>query len=230
MNKKYTMELSSNRDFSDGILTISGVKILAAGTWNGNVYTANELERSLDHWRDNSLFDRHYEQTERDEENRVGYITNKRFEDNAIVGDLVISNAEVIENINDYNGVSVEHIYDNYDGKIDISFLGAALVPTPACSVCQLGKKKEIKMEQKDFDKLNDQVAELAQVVEKLTKVDVDAVVTEQSRKDNKIISDLEARVNELENTPQQNMIVASDIEDGYAGYVVEHGEVYKVI
>ena len=227
MNKKHTMELSSNRDFSDGILTISGVKILAAGTWNGTVYTANELERSLDHWRDNSLFDRHYEQTERDEENRIGYITNKRFEDNAIVGDLVISNAEVIENINDYNGVSVEHIYDNYDGKTDISFLGAALVPTPACSVCQLGKKKEIKMEQKDFDKLNDQVAELAQEVEKLTKVDVDTVVKEQSRKDSKIISDLEARVNELENTPVTNTSSDSDLVDVYASVKTYNGETW---
>lgn len=227
MNKKHTMELSSNRDFSNGELTISDVKILAAGTWNGVVYTANELERSLDHWRDNSLFDRHYEQTERDESNRVGYITDKRFEDNAIVGNLVISNAEVIKNIDDYNGISVEHVYDNYDGKIDISFLGAALVPVPACSVCQLNKEID-KMENGKIDKLSDQVAELAKEVDKLTKVDVDAVVTEQSRKDSKVINGLTERITELEKQPVQNTTVVSGIVDSYADIVHSNGETYR--
>ena len=76
-------------------------------------------------------------------------------------------------------------------------------------------------MEQAEFDKLKDTVAEQQDIISELKKVDVDAIVKEQSRKDGIKIAELEKKITELENTPVVNTQIDSTIEDSYAGIVI---------
>lgn len=76
-------------------------------------------------------------------------------------------------------------------------------------------------MDQKDFDKLKDTVAEQQDIITELKKVDVDAIVKEQARKDGIKITELENKITELENTAVTPIQVDSTIEDSYAGVVV---------
>ena len=76
-------------------------------------------------------------------------------------------------------------------------------------------------MEQVEFDKLKDTVAEQQDIITELKKVDVDAIVKEQARKDGIKITELENKITELENTPVVNTQVESDIDDTYASVTV---------
>lgn len=231
---KYTIDLSSNRQYCNKGLLIKDVKILAEGVWNGRNYTASELQKAVDNWRDNSLFDRHFENEQRDETNRVGYVTNQHFADNAIMGDVFISNEtgqHMIDQIDNVNGISVEHLSSTFEGdEVDICFLGAAIVPTPACEICNLSKENTTMdtEERAEFDELNSKVSELAKTIEELTKTDVDAVVKEQSKKDSLVIANLEKRIKELEDTPVQATQNVESVDDSYANFVVERGEVSR--
>lgn len=239
---RYNIELPKEHVETDDEYIIKNVKVLAEGTWNRVQYLAEDLRRAT--FRDDVLYSRHYSGEERNESERIGYISEKRFIDNAIVGDVhidKIKGADTIADIISRNirGLSVEHIanYVTLDGQVTatgIQILGTAAVETPACKVCTLGKKepkKEIENMTEDMDKiqeLTDQVAELSEIVSELQKVDVDAVVTEQSRKDAKVIVELSERIEELEKEPVQNTMVASkDVENRYAGIVSKSGEVY---
>ena len=227
----YEMEWPENgHDVEGGYLT-ENCNILVEGVWNGIKYTSLELAKAANKWRDNTVWNRHYEGKQRDETNRIGILKNQHFEYDRIVGDVFLSNStpegrDMIALVKDHkvNGISVEHVDATVDGiATDISFLGLAIVPEPACNICNLSKNtKEFKMEQKDFDKLSDTVtelgksvkgmsndklqdtvADLAKDVKELGKLDVDAIVKEQSRQDLKVIAALEARVKELEDTPE---------------------------
>lgn len=236
----YTVRFPTTRQDVEGGYLITGVPLLVEGTWNGITYTAEQLAANYGNWRDNSVWNRHYEGRKRDETNRVGLIKNQRYGDRAIIGDVFLSNEtdegkNMIHFVrtNQINGISVEHVNIDVpiEGKMfatDISFLGAAVVPTPACTVCQLSKE-ELSMEQKDFDKLSGVVAELAKDVKELTKVDVETIVKEQSEKDSKTIKELMARVKKLEDLPEAGTTQSgAGIEDSYAGLVVEHGKTHR--
>lgn len=233
----HTATFPTTRQEVPGGYLIKDVPLIVEGTWNGCVYSARELQDSAYSWRDNSVWDRHFEGRQRDESNRVGIISNQRYENGAILGDVLLSNKtpegrDIIHFVqsNQLNGISVEHVgtYKQNGSSViasEISFMGAAVVPTPACTVCQLSKK-ELAMEQKEFDKLNDTVAELAKSVKELTKVDVETIVKEQSAKDLKTIAELEARIKKIEKTPVPGTESGvSNLVDGYAGIVVENGE-----
>ena len=234
----HKMQFPTTRQEVEGGYLITGVPLLVAGVWNGITYTPEELRLSANNWRDNSVYNRHYEGMQRDESNRIGHIRNQRYENEAILGDVFLSNEsdngkEMIHYVktNQINGMSVEHVgaYAEVDSKViayDISFWGAAVVPTPACTVCQLSME-ELNMKQEDFDKLSDTVAELAKGVTELTKVDVESIVKAQSEKDGKIITELSARIKKLENIPDPGTPAAVGIEDSYADIVVEHGNTY---
>lgn len=227
---------TTRQEVPEGYL-IEGVPLIVEGTWNGITYSAKDLQDSTYNWRDNSVWNRHFEGRQRDESNRIGIISNQRYDSGAILGDVLLSNKtsegrEIIQFVqsNQLNGISVEHVgnYTQNGSNInasEVSFMGAAIVPTPACTVCQLSKK-ELAMENTQFDKLNDTVAELAKSVNELTKVDVKTIVMEQSVKDQKTIAELEARVMKIEQTPVPNTETGiSNLTDGYAGIVVENGE-----
>ena len=148
------------------------------------------------------------------------------------------------------NGISVEHVDTVVNGiSTEISFLGAAIVPVPGCSICQLSKE-EISMDEKELEKLKGTIAELAKSVEEgntgelkksvtelaaevkeLKSVDIDAVVKEQSKKDADKISNLESRIKELgdmearikkiEEDPVTSLAKDSGIEDTYTDIVI---------
>ena len=244
----YEMEWPENgHDVEGGYLT-ENCNILVEGRWNGTKYTSLELAKAANKWRDNAVWNRHYEGKQRDETNRIGILKNQHFDYDRIVGDVFLSNStpegrDMIALVKDHkvNGISVEHVDTTINGiATDISFLGLAIVPQPACNICNLSKK-ELNMKQEDFDKLSDTVtqlgknveglsteklqdtvADIAKDVKELGKVDVDAIVKEQSRKDQKVISALEARVKELEDTPQGNGSVHTDLVDSYAGLSID--------
>jgi len=240
----YIAEFPPIREDVEGGLLVSGVPILAEGTWNGVTYTPEELSKSVNSWRDNTIWNRHYSGEERTENNIIGHIQNKRFDKGAILGDVFISNKTVegtemiaLVKSNEVNGISVEHlsvdkIVDDRMVATELSFLGAAIVPEPACEPCQLSKKtpEDKTMVNEDITKLQDIVAELSDKVDKLLKVDVDDVVKEQSRKDSKVIADLEVRIVELEKTPvQKTSTSTSGVVDAYADINSKSGEVYGI-
>jgi hypothetical protein len=254
----YDISLAGNyrRDVEGGYL-IEGVTILAEGVWNGTPYTAIELAKAATKWRDNTVWNRHYDDKSRDETNRVGMLKNQHFSYDRIVSDVFLSNStpegrEMIELVknDEINGISVEHIDKTVNGiSTEISFLGAAIVPVPGCSICQLNKGENYMDEEElnklkgtvaelaksvedgNTDKLQESVTELAADVKALKGVDVDAVVKEQSEKDAKTISGMETRIKELEamevrlkkleDEPVTSLAKDSDIEDTYAEIVI---------
>lgn len=244
----YEMEWpEKGHDVEGGYLT-ENCNILVEGVWNGTKYTSLELAKAANKWRDNSVWNRHYEGKQRDESNRIGLLKNQHFDYDRIVGDVFLSNStpqgrDMIALVKDHkvDGISVEHV-DTTINRIatDISFLGLAIVPVPACNICQLSKK-ELSMKQEDFDKLSDTVkelgksveglsndklqetvADLAKDVKELGKVNVDTIVKEQSRQDQKVIAGLEARVKELEDTPEGHTASVTGLVDGYAGLTID--------
>lgn len=243
----YEIKLNTNRETTPEGLLISNVKILAVGKWNNVNYTIDELEKAT--WRDSIIWDRHFENEERDHTNIVGHIQNKHIIDNSIVGDILISNKSEsgIETINlieneDVRGVSVEHLSNDYtvNGQIyasDIQMLGAAIVQTPACTICTLSKREnnfrnsieENKMTEEEIQDLTDKIAELTATVSELQKVDIDAALTEQMRKSDKVIAELSQRIKELEEEPVVNTTVVSNLIDSYVGIITERGETFMV-
>lgn len=254
----YNVSLAGNyrRDVDGGFL-IEGVTVLAEGVWNGTPYTATELAKAATKWRDNSVWNRHYDDKSRDESNRVGLLKNQHFSYDRVIADVFLSDStpegrEIIDQVknDEINGISVEHVDSMVNGiSTEISFLGAAIVPVPGCSVCQLSKEEK-HMDEKELDKLKGTIAELAKSVEEgntdklqesvtelaadvkaLKSVDVEAVVKEQSAKDAKKISDMESRIKELEaievrlkkleDEPVKSLAQDSGIEDTYANTVI---------
>lgn len=234
MTEYYKVDLPPQRQDVAGGYLIKGVTLLAEGTWNGIHYRASVLDSSQYSWRDNSIWNRHYKDKQRTEKNRIGFIRNQHYEDKSIKGDVFLSNStdegkEMIHFVrtNQINGISVEHVSkDIGDVAVDISFLGAAIVPDPACTICQLSKE-DIKLEQKDFDKLNDTVTELAKSVKELTEVDVKNIVEEQSKKDKKTIEELSARLKKLESIPKTNNTTITGLKDNYADIATGKGSIF---
>lgn len=252
--RELDVEFPSDRRDVDGGLLIPNVTVIAAGVWNGIKYSSIELATSASNWRDNTVWNRHYEGKSRDETNRIGALKNIRFDDYRIASDVFLSNEtpegrDMIALVKEYkiNGISVEHVDVTVNGEATmIEYLGAAIVPEPACTICQLSKEeklmedkefkelkdtvvelaksvkelKEVKTEVKteDFTKLEGAVGELSKGVAELGKTDVDKLLKEQADKDGKVITELEARIKELEDIPEGNGTVASDIDDTYAG------------
>lgn len=250
-----SMEFPSDRRDVEGGFLIPNVTILAAGVWNGTKYSALELAKAANKWRSNAIWNRHYEGKSRDESNQIGLLKNQRFDDYRVAADVFLSNStpegcDMIALVKEYeiNGISVEHVDIPVNGEAtNIEFLGAAIVPEPACVICQLSKEEklmedkefkelqgtvaelaksvkelsEVKSEVKteDFTKLNDAVGELSKGVAELGKTDVAALLKEQADKDSNTITELEKRIKELEDLPEGTGAgVASDIEDTYAG------------
>ena len=230
---KHMAKFRTNRQEVPGGYLIKDVPLIVDGTWNGITYSAKELCAAKHNWRDNSVWNRHFEGEQRDETNRIGIINNQRYENGAILGDILLSNTtqegkDIIHFVQSHqlNGISVEHVghYNQVGSKThatEISFLGAAVVPTPACVVCQLSKK-ELSMEQEKFEKLEDTVSELANSIRELTSDDVKSLVTKQAS----VITELKARVKKIEITPAPNTETGNQILiNGYADIVVENGE-----
>ena len=220
----------------DGGYLIRDATILAEGTWNGIKYTAAEIAKGASKWRDNTVWNRHFDDEQRDETNRIGLLKNQHFDDHRIAADVFLSNETVegremigLVRTNKINGISVEHVSVEIGNvATQISFLGAAIVPEPACKVCQLSKK-ELSMEQDEFDKLSATVTELGKSVEKLSNDEIQNTVSnladkvkELGKMDLDRVKELEARIKELEDTPQGNTAVETDLVDVSAGLIFD--------
>ena len=91
-------------------------------------------------------------------------------------------------------------------------------------------------MEPKDAEfketvsKLEDTVAEQAETIEKLSKIDIDSIVNEAVRKLEKKVEAQSEQIKKLEDTPIQNTVVEVEGVEPYAGYNYERGTVTRVI
>ena len=197
----------------DGGLLIENATLLAQGKWNGVTYSAHELQKAANKWRDNTVWNRHYEDKSRNETNRVGYLYNQRFDINKIVGDVFLSDStpegqETITLVKEHkvNGLSVEHVDVEVNGlSTEISFLGIAVVPIPACNICNLSKDGANMADPKE-----------------LTKEVIETIIKEQT---DKIVSELAARVKKLEDLPVPNTVTGGEnVKDSYESIVIEHG------
>lgn len=236
----YDISIAGNyrRDVEGGFL-IEGVTILAEGIWNGTMYSAMELAKAATKWRDNTVWNRHYEDKSRDESNRIGVLKNQHFSYDRIIADVFLSDGTVegremidLVKTNEIRGISVEHIdICNDSVSTNISFLGAAIVPVPACSICNLSKGENY-MDEKELEKLKDTVAELAKSIEtgdtkelkttvadlatavkELKSVDI-APIAEQAKKDAQTISELKTTVCELSETVKKQDDIVTRLKD----------------
>ncbi len=145
-------------NYPDGSLRVTGVKMLAAGTWTDSArktplnYSPEVLQRSATNWIDNSMWARHLGGVPRRIGEKVGTIEKQRFEDGAVVADIFYhalsqDSRDTIAMINggQANFVSVEHAgkerwnvgKKQYEAE-DIIFTGAATVNKGACQVCKI--------------------------------------------------------------------------------------------
>jgi hypothetical protein len=144
----------------DGSLLVKDVPMLAAGTWTDSaVQTAlNYPERTLSkyaaNWSDNSGWARHAGGVPRDATDKVAMLTNPRFQDGAVVGDIVIhgytqKSRDMIELVKRrlIGMVSVEHTGDErYNASTrqleaeSLNFSGFAFVNKGACKLCRINE------------------------------------------------------------------------------------------
>lgn len=163
LNKVRTSEFNINTDTIEDIeggLLIQNVKLMAAGTWrDSNVgtplhYSPQVLRNYAESWSSSSLWSRHAGGSARSITDKIGKITNQRFEDNAVMGSVwlhgkTVASQDTINLIKSgiASFISVEHTgKEEWDGpnrryeSIDINFLGAAVVDKGACAVCRLSE------------------------------------------------------------------------------------------
>lgn len=163
LHKVRTAEFDINTaNFEDieGGLLIRNVKLMAAGTWrDSNVgtplhYSPHVLSNYAENWSNSSLWSRHAGGSPRSITDKIGKITNQRFEDNAVMGSVWLhgktaASKDTINLIKSDNAqyISVEHTgKEQWDGpnrryeSIDINFIGAAVVDKGACAVCRLSE------------------------------------------------------------------------------------------
>jgi len=150
---------SSNLERSGDALIVRSVKLLAAGTWTDSAaktpceYGPAVLERFASNWIDSSLWSRHAGGQPRTINQKVGRIENQHFEDDAIVGDLVLHGlagtdspgaiAMILAGEADYFSAelsgsetwnSARKVYELQE----FIGLGGAVVNRGACSTCTL--------------------------------------------------------------------------------------------
>ena len=200
----------------DGSLLVKDVPMLAAGTWTDSaVQTAlNYPERTLSkyaaNWSDNSGWARHAGGVPRDATDKVAMLTNPRYQDGAVVGDIVIhgytqKSRDMIELVKRrlIGMVSVEHTGDErYNASTrqleaeSLNFSGFAFVNKGACKLCRINEEaplasanepieapQEVQDEIMELKELETQVAELKRMLAEMQpKVEVAEPVVDNSR------------------------------------------------
>ena len=201
----------------DGSLLVKDVPMLAAGTWTDSaVQTAlNYPERTLSkyaaNWSDNSGWARHAGGVPRDATDKVAMLTNPRFQDGAVVGDIVIhgytqKSRDMIELVKRrlIGMVSVEHTGDErYNASTrqleaeSLNFSGFAFVNKGACKLCRINEEAplvsadepiaappEVQEDTMELKELETQVAELKKELAAMQapKIEVAEPVVDNSR------------------------------------------------
>lgn len=150
-------------DQEGGGLLITGVPMLAEGTWTDSsigtplFYPTSTLRQYADAWIDNTGWSRHFGGSPRDATDKVAELINPHFEDGAIRGDILVHGAtqkgrDLIELLKRklIAYVSVEHggdeRYNNETQQLEAStleFYGFAFVHRGACKLCRINEEKQ---------------------------------------------------------------------------------------
>lgn len=208
-----------------GTLTIKDVVLLAAGTWVDSnwgtplCYSEAVLKEYAENWEDNPLWSRHGGGSPRSITDKIGEIVNQRYNEGAVVGDLVLhgktqTSNDVIELITSglVNAISVEHSgRERWDQDAreyvaeEIIFYGAAVVNKGACSVCTINNEARIAEADMELKELETKLAEAESKIKELTEASATtAQITELEDKIKEIgqadkITELEAMIKEHE-------------------------------
>lgn len=157
----------------DGSLLIKGVPMLASGTWTDSAvqtplfYPERILSEFATNWEDDTGWSRHLGGVPRDITEKVAQATNKRYENGAVVADVVVHGAtqksrDTIELIKRklISFVSVEHggneTYNPQTRQMEASsltFYGFAFVNKGACKMCRINEEttqRELIIRQED--------------------------------------------------------------------------------
>ena len=155
----FSLPPSSNLERSGDALIVRSVKLLAAGTWTDSAaqtpcsYSPDALREYAGNWADSSLWSRHAGGQPRTINQKVGRIESQRFEDDAVVGDLVLHGlagtdspgtiAMIEAGEADYFSAELTGTERwNAERKLyemqSITFLGGAVVNRGACATCTL--------------------------------------------------------------------------------------------
>jgi hypothetical protein len=174
-------------DQDGGGLLITGVPMLAEGTWTDSsigtplFYPSDTLREYAENWIDTTGWSRHFGGSPRDATDKVAELTNPRYEDGAIRGDILVHGAtqksrDLVELLKRklIAFVSVEHGGDErYNAETrqqeasSLEFYGFAFVHRGACKLCRINEEKAPEPEQPPeevetmTDELIDRIAEL---------------------------------------------------------------------
>jgi hypothetical protein len=212
----------------DGSLTIPGVTLLAAGTWTDSnfgtplTYPEETLKEYAANWFDNPLWSRHGGGSPRSITDKIGEITNPRYNAAAVIGDLILhgktqTSRDTIELITSglVNAVSVEHSgRERWDEDTrtyqaeELIFYGAAIVNKGACSVCTINNEaSRSSAEANDTMELKELETKLADAEGKIKELS-DASATKEQ------LSELEAKITELESATEKIKELETKLEE----------------
>jgi hypothetical protein len=147
----------------DGSLLIKGVPMLAVGTWTDSAvrtplgYPEKTLSAYATNWEDNAGWSRHLGGVPRDITEKVAYGINQRYENGAVVADVVVHGAtqksrDTIELVKRklISFVSVEHggteTFNPQTRQMEASsltFYGFAFVNKGACKLCRINEQPQ---------------------------------------------------------------------------------------
>ena len=182
----------------DGGLLIRNARLLAAGTWTDSqvqtplFYPPDILRANAGNWADNSYWSRHRGGVPRAITEKVGIISNQRFEGDAIIGDIFLhgrtqESRDTIAYVRwaQEKGIpvytSVEHIgqetWNERDRRYELTSLqmvGAAIVNVGACQTCTLPRENEGEPDMADDQKIKELEAALKAATEKITALEAE--------------------------------------------------------
>ncbi|HQD26583.1 MAG TPA: hypothetical protein PKV78_08580 [Methanoculleus thermophilus] len=182
----------------DGGLLIRNARLLAAGTWTDSqvqtplFYPPDILRANAGNWTDNSYWSRHRGGVPRAITEKVGIISNQRFEGDAIIGDIFLhgrtqESRDTIAYVRwaQEKGIpvytSVEHIgqetWNERERRYELTSLqmvGAAIVNVGACQTCTLPRENEGEPDMADDQKIKELEAALKAATEKITALEAE--------------------------------------------------------
>jgi len=181
---------------TDGGLHIRNARLLAVGTWKDSqvqsplFYPSEVLRANAGNWVDNSCWSRHNGGVPRAITDKVGIISNQRFEEDAVLGDIYLhgrtqQSRDTIAYVHwaQEKGIpvysSVEHIgtetWNERDHRYELTslqFLGAAIVNNGACQSCTLPRTNEGEPDMTDETKLTELETALSAAIEKIRELE----------------------------------------------------------
>jgi len=192
----------------DGGLLIRNARLLAAGTWTDSqvqtplFYPPDILRANAGNWADNSYWSRHRGGVPRAITEKVGIISNQRFENDAIIGDIFLhgrtqESRDTIAYVRwaQEKGIpvysSVEHVgqetWNERDRRYELTSLqmvGAAIVNVGACQTCTLPRANEGEPDMADDQKIKELEAALKTATDKIAALETKATAAETKVKE----------------------------------------------